>query len=153
MSNDKVQFHSSEPNGRNHFFKDVRANAQSTEPMSGSEAIYRFMKSVETLDREAVYVLHLDARLRIIGKELVSLGNLTGSIVDPKSVLREAIIRNCAAVVMVHNHPSGCHEPSEADRQITIQIKKACELMRVDFLDHLIIGCNGYFSFADKRIL
>lgn len=159
MSNDKNEFKieeilksSSEPNGRNHFIQ-IRVNAQGQEPISGSEAVYRYMKDIETLDRESVFAIHLDTRLKIIGRELVSLGNLTGSIVDPKAVIREAIIRNSAAIILVHNHPSGDFSPSTADKLVTEKVKKACDLVGIDFLDHIIIGANGYVSMADKRLL
>ena len=70
-------------NGRN-LFLEIRESVQDQNPISGSNAIYEYMKDLEVLDREAVYVIHLDAHLKILARELISLGTLTSSIVVPR---------------------------------------------------------------------
>jgi DNA repair protein RadC len=101
-------------------------------------------------------VLLLNGRHRTIGECVeVSRGTLTASLVHPREVFRAAIIRNAAAVVMIHNHPSGDSKPSSEDREVTKRMVEAGQLIGIKVVDHVIIGdgCENYFSFQEAGLL
>lgn len=101
----------------------------------------------EHLDREAVTVLALDTKHRIAAVQVVSVGTLNGSTVHPREVYKTAILANAAAIIIVHNHPSGELTPSPDDIAITRRIRKAGEILGIELLDHVIINdecTDGY---------
>ena len=102
------------------------------------------------LDREQFLVACLDAKHAIIGVNVVSIGSLTLSIVHPREVFKPAILLNSAAIICVHNHPSGHPEPSPEDRVLTTRLRQAGDLIGITILDHLILGEDRMFSFADQ---
>jgi len=81
---------------------------------------------------------------------MVSQGSLDSSPVHPREVYKSALLASAASVIFVHSHPSGDPEPSISDREITRQLKEAGELLGIEVLDHVIIGQDEYYSFADK---
>ncbi len=100
--------------------------------------------------RESFHVLLLDGRHRLIGLEAVSVGTLTASLVHPREVFREAIRRAAAAMLLVHNHPSGDPGPSLEDRDVTRRLQAAGELLGIRVLDHVIVAEEGYYSFREQ---
>ena len=100
--------------------------------------------------REHFYAVHLDNKHRKLRDVLVSLGSLTASIVHPRDVFHQ-IVRcpGVAAVVFVHNHPSGDPTPSKEDIEITRRLREVGEIMGVRVLDHIVIGKGRYVSFVD----
>ncbi len=100
--------------------------------------------------RESFHVLLLDGRQRLIGLEAVSVGTLTASLVHPREVFREAIRRAAAAMLLVHNHPSGDPGPSIEDRDVTRRLQAAGELLGIRVLDHVIVAEGGYYSFREQ---
>jgi DNA repair protein RadC len=106
------------------------------------------------LDQEVFSVIFLDTKHRVLGKpETLFQGTINTASVFPREVVKRALDVGAAAIVAVHNHPSGNPEPSHEDRRVTEDLKNACQLMEISLLDHLIIGNDRYFSFADKRML
>jgi len=103
--------------------------------------------------REVFLTLLLDAKNRIIREERISEGSLTASIVHPREVFNPVIKESAAAVIFIHNHPSGDPSPSSEDLEITRRLKEAGELLGVRVLDHIIIGAQDYVSFADRGLL
>ena len=103
--------------------------------------------------REHFLVLLLNARHEVIGRETVSIGSLNASIVHPREVFRPALIASAAAVVLVHNHPSGDPEPSEEDLSITKRLVEAGELLGIGVLDHVIVASRGVISFRSRQLL
>jgi DNA repair protein RadC len=101
-------------------------------------------------DREEMLVVLLDAKHKIIGINSVSTGSLTLSIVHPRETFKAAIVSNCAAIILAHNHPSGDPAPSQEDRALTKRLKEGGELLGIPVLDHLVIGDGRYVSFADQ---
>ena len=97
--------------------------------------------------------LHLDAKNRIICFDKVSIGSLNASIVHPREVYKTALLSSAAAVLFIHNHPSGDTTPSREDIDMTKRLKDAGELFGIRVLDHLIVGEEGYYSFANNGIL
>ena len=98
-------------------------------------------------------VLLLDGRHRVLGEEIVSLGTLTASLVHPREVFRPAIRASAAALILVHNHPSGDPEPSPEDRTVTERLASAGDLLGVPVLDHVVVAERGFRSLRDDGTL
>jgi DNA repair protein RadC len=104
----------------------------------------------EGLDREQFLVCGLDAKHRIIGINIVSIGSLTLAIVHPREVFKPLILMNAAAFICAHNHPSSDPTPSPEDRVLTQRLRQGAELLGITLLDHVILGEDRHFSFADQ---
>ncbi len=104
-------------------------------------------------ERETCVVLFLNRKPALISTEVLFEGTLTQATVHPREIVRYALLKNAAAVICGHNHPSGEIKPSTDDQVITSKIKRACALVEIQLLDHLIIAGGEFFSFADKGIL
>ncbi len=103
--------------------------------------------------KEHLCVLFLDAKNRIIRHEIVSVGTLTASLIHPREIFKAAIRESANAIILVHNHPSGDTQPSNADKQVTRLLKEAGNLLQIDVLDHVIVGADDWFSFRDHQML
>ncbi len=103
--------------------------------------------------KEHFLILLLDGKNRIIREEQVSEGSLNQSIVHPREVFKPAIRESAAAIILVHNHPSGDPTPSREDREITRRLKEGGDLLGIRVLDHIIIGDGGYTSFVEQGLL
>ena len=90
---------------------------------------------------ESFYVIHLSTRRMVIGHTLVATGTLDTILVHPREVFRPAVVANSAAIILLHNHPSGDPSPSEADIKVTRDLIRAGQLMKIEVLDHVIMGC------------
>ncbi len=101
---------------------------------------------IADLDRECVIAIMLDIRHRVIGLHTVAVGSLTSCPVHPASVFKAAMLTNAAAIIMVHNHPSGSLGRSRADEDLTARIVAAGRLLGIDVLDHLIVTDSGFVS-------
>ena len=97
-------------------------------------------------DAETLVVLLLNTRRRVKGHHLVSIGTMDTLLVSPSSVFRIAIISGAAAIALVHNHPSGEAAPSEADIKVTRDLIRAGQLLKIEVLDHVIIGIHQHVS-------
>lgn len=104
-------------------------------------------------EHEVFAVLFCDNKHRVIAYEEMFRGTIDGASVHPREVVKTAMKRNAAAVVLAHNHPSGDPEPSQADIRITQRLKDALALINVRILDHMIVGHADVISFAEKRLL
>jgi len=103
--------------------------------------------------REHFLVLLLNARHEVVARETVSVGSLNASIVHPREVFRPAVLASAAAIVLVHNHPSGDPEPSEEDLSITKRLVQAGELLGISVLDHVIVAGRGVVSLRARQML
>lgn len=93
---------------------------------------------------EHFWVFFLNTRRKVIGCEMISKGTLDTILVHPREVFRSAIVRNSAAIIIIHNHPSGDSAPSEADIKVTRDIIKGGQLLKIELLDHVIIGTPNF---------
>ncbi len=84
---------------------------------------------------------------------MVSEGGITGTVADPRIILRKALEQDAVSLVLCHNHPSGSLRPSRADEQLTQKIKEAASFLDITVLDHIIVSEDGYFSFADEGLI
>ncbi|UPT65889.1 MAG: DNA repair protein RadC [Sphingobacteriales bacterium JAD_PAG50586_3] len=107
----------------------------------------------EDLKHEEFWVLLLNRANKVVRKERISTGGVAGTIVDNKIILKLAIETLASGMLLAHNHPSGNLKPSQADINLTRQIKQAAQLLEVNLVDHLIVTDHGYFSFADEGML
>lgn len=122
-------------------------------PLRSSEDVYRhFRERLEGEKREIFYVVLLTNKNRKIRDVKISEGSLTASLVHPREVFNPVIRESAAAVIFVHNHPSGDPAPSPEDLEITRRLKEVGELMGVRVLDHVVIGHDRYFSFNDRGL-
>jgi DNA repair protein RadC len=103
--------------------------------------------------RERFVAFYLDARHRVRRRRLISVGTLTASLVHPREVLAPAVRHRAAALVAVHNHPSGDPEPSPEDVSLTERLRAASELLGVELLDHVIVAREGFVSLREHGVL
>ena len=103
--------------------------------------------------KEMFITLHLDGKNRIICMDLVSIGSLNQSIVHPREVFKTACLSSAAAILLIHQHPTGDPSPSSEDISITRRLKEAGEIMSIKVLDHIIIGEGEYLSFVERGLL
>lgn len=121
-----------------------------SDPIQTSTAAAALLRPCfEGLDREQFLICGLDAKHRIIGINIVSIGSLTLAIVHPREVFKALILMNVAAFLCVHNHPSTDPTPSPEDRVLTQRLRHGAELLGIPLLDHLVLGETSYYSFAD----
>ena len=135
--------------------------AEQPAPVAGAPALHSSAETADYIrpqigaaDREAFVILHLDVKNQLLDVELHGLGDVDSSAVYPRQVFRSALLRNAAALIFCHNHPSGDPEPSLADRELTRDLVVGAHALGIKVLDHIIVGRGeGYFSFADKGLL
>ncbi len=137
-----------------------RERAEAKERIRDAAGAIRYVRDyfgpyLRDLLKEYFYIIFLDSRNKVIGTLEVSKGSLDAALVDKAEILKEATLRSASALILVHNHPSGEAEPSRDDLTITREITKACELVGIRVLDHIVIGRNedDYFSFLNKGLL
>ena len=124
------------------------------EAIRGPEDVHRhFHPRLRHASREQFLVVLLDGRHRLIRHETVSEGTLTASLVHPREVFRPALRAAAAALILVHNHPSGDPAPSPEDRQVTARLVQAGEILGVRVLDHVIVAERGYTSLREEGVI
>lgn len=122
--------------------------------ISSSEDVYNELKpELLDLDVEEFWVLLLNRSNHVIKKERVSLGGLSGTLVDPKVVFRIAIQNLAANLILVHNHPSGNARPSKNDNNLTKKLVESGKMLELHILDHLIFTNESYFSYLDEGLI
>jgi len=99
-------------------------------------------------EREIFRCLFLDSQLHLIADENMFYGSIRSSYVHPREIVKRGLKLNASALIVAHNHPSGTSKPSDADRKLTKDIRSACDLVEINLLDHIVIGCGEMTSFA-----
>lgn len=118
-----------------------------------AEAYRILVPKLAHLPHEEFWILHLNNANCVIYESRLSKGGITGTFVDVRLLLKEALEVGAVALILAHNHPSGTLKPSNADKELTRKIKRGAEVMDIKILDHLIITREDYFSFADQNLL
>ncbi|MEZ4793565.1 MAG: DNA repair protein RadC [Gelidibacter sp.] len=122
--------------------------------IESSHSVFELMQPIMgELPHEEFWIVYLNNSNKVIHKNQLSKGGITGTLVDVRLVMKTAIEVGSVGLILVHNHPSGTLKPSDADKQITQKLKTACESIDIKVLDHLIVTEKSYFSFADEGIL
>lgn len=107
-----------------------------------------------TKNAEEFYVIFLNTNNRVVSVQSVSNGGITSTVVDSRIIFKKALeLSTVTQIIIAHNHPSGNCTPSEADKKLTQKIKEAGQFIDIKLLDHIIVGANQYFSFADEGLL
>jgi DNA repair protein RadC len=122
-------------------FKDIQAAASYVQPL------------LADYPHEVFAVLYLDQANRLKHEEIISRGGITATYVDPRIIFKSALREAAVGILVAHNHPSGNLRPSRADEILTTRIKEGANYMDIKLLDHIIVGPNGYFSFANEGLL
>jgi len=120
-------------------------------PMTSPKAVYNFMKTEAKADREIFWVLHLNAKNKIIQKEMAAMGAVDHCSIQPGIVLRGAVASGAAGIITVHNHPSGDPSPSSDDRQLWRRMREVCQLLGIRLLDNIVIGTDGFYSDEEHK--
>ncbi len=131
----------------------VKAETKLADSPERVAAIVRAYWGEGELDREHLVCLMINARSQVIGINTVSIGTLQASLVHPRCLFKPALILGAAAVVVVHNHPSGDCSPSSDDRDTTRRLVRAGGILGVPVLDHVVIGADSFFSFREHGLL
>lgn len=121
--------------------------------VTSNDAAAIFQPLLGDLQHEEFWVMLLNRNNIMVDKTMISKGGLSGTVIDVRIILKIAIDKLACSIILCHNHPSGNLMPSEADKEITRKIKEAGKHMDIPVLDHLIIGNETYFSFADEGLL
>jgi len=119
-----------------------------------SQDIAQFLRTtLKDHNYEVFAVVYLNRANRINHFEIISKGGITGTVADPRVILKKALEKEATSLVLCHNHPSGNVQPSRADEEITKKIKEAAGYLDISIIDHIIVSEEGYFSFADDGML
>ena len=122
--------------------------------ITSSKSVFELMQPIiGELEHEEFWIIYLNNSNKVIHKNQLSKGGITGTLVDVRLVLKNALEVGALGLILAHNHPSGTLKPSEADKNITQKLKTAAESLDIKVLDHLIITEKAYFSFADENVL
>jgi len=122
--------------------------------ISSSLDIARYLQArLKDYRHEVFAVLFLNRANKINHFEIVSEGGITGTVADPRVILRKALEQDAVNIILCHNHPSGSLRPSRADEQLTVKIREASRFLDITVLDHIIVSEEGYYSFADEGLL
>lgn len=124
---------------------------QERKDLGSPQAIYDYMRPImQDLDTEEAWIILMNQNYRLIKEERLSHGGITETLVDVRLIVKEALLNNATIVALCHNHPSDNARPSKEDDRLTERVKKACELMRIYLLDHVIVTESNYYSYREK---
>lgn len=122
--------------------------------ITGSIDVFNLMNPILTdLNYEEFWVIFLNRSNKMICKQKISQGGITGTVTDVRIILKSALDERSTSIILCHNHPSGNLQPSDADISLTRRLKESANLMDIAVLDHLIIAGKSYFSFADENLI
>jgi DNA repair protein RadC len=120
---------------------------------SSTDIARHFQALLKDSHAEAFWVAYLNRANKLIRSECISTGGITGTVADPRIILKKALDLRAVNMILCHNHPSGNLRPSKADEEITFKIKNAAALLDIQVLDHIIVSIEGFFSFADEGLI
>ena len=134
----------------------IRRNAtdKKKDHITRSSDIANYLRATLEFRKQEVFaVVFLNRGNRVTHLEIISEGGMTGTVADPRIILKKALDHDATAIVLCHNHPSGNVRPSRADELLTQKIKQAAAFFDINIMDHIIVSNEGYFSFADEGLL
>jgi len=122
--------------------------------VSDSKEIANYLQAILRDHHHEVFaVVFLNRANKINHFEIISQGGITGTVADPRIILKKALEEDAVSIILCHNHPSGSLKPSKADEELTHKIKQAAKYFDIKVLDHIIVSEDGYYSFADQGII
>lgn len=129
----------------------MEEKSEEREDLGSSISIYQHMLPyMIDLKHEEFWILLMNQNFKLIKKVRMSVGGVTDCAVDVRMIIKEVVLNNATILAVCHNHPSCSPSPSKNDDLLTIQISKACEIMRIFFMDHVIITDGAFYSYHDK---
>ncbi|WP_409965588.1 hypothetical protein PIECOFPK_01688 [Mycovorax composti] len=120
---------------------------------SSQDAALFLKERLKDYTHEIFAVLYLNRANKLISFDIISEGGITGTVADPRIILKKALEKNAVNIILSHNHPSGNLQPSKADELLTAKMRQAAQLLDITILDHIIVSDLGYYSFADNNML
>jgi DNA repair protein RadC len=133
--------------------EEVQAYLPPDRRYTSPEQISQIFSFLTSESKEYFFCLHMDGKNRICCIDCVSIGSLNQSIVHPREVFKTALLSSAAAIILIHNHPTGDPSPSSEDIAITRRLKEAGELLGIRVLDHVIVGSDGVCSFVERGLV
>lgn len=133
--------------------RQATASIEKTVVSSSADVATYLQTSLRDYKHEVFAVIFLNRANKINDFKIISEGGITGTVADPRIILKKALEEDAVSIILCHNHPSGSLKPSRADEELTHKIKEAAKYFDIKVLDHLIVGDDGYYSFADEGIL
>ena len=128
-----------------------RAKVEEVPLLNSAEAIYNYMyTTIQDLDIEEGWILMMKQNFRLIEAKRISIGGLTMAPIDIRLMMKEVLMKNTTILAFCHNHPSGNTSPSHEDDLLTTRIRKACELLRIHFADHVVLTDGKYYSYREE---
>ena len=128
-----------------------REQAEERRDLGSATLMYRYLHThMQDLDVEEAWVLLMNQNFKLIRAERISHGGISETAVDVRVIMREAVLNNATILALCHNHPSNNLRPSAEDDRLTQRVKQACTLMRIHFLDHVIITDGAYYSYHEQ---
>jgi len=125
-----------------------------TETITGSASVAKYLQArFMDLPHEVFAVVFLNRANKIRHFEIISSGGITGTVADPRIILKKALEEDAVSLILCHNHPSGNLRPSRADQELTSKISNAAKYFDINILDHIIVSTDGYYSFADEGMI
>ncbi len=122
--------------------------------LSSPQAVVDFARvKLAGLTHEAFMVIYLNVKNEVLEHEIIHEGTIDRAVVYPRRIMEAALAHHAAGLILIHNHPSGHPEPSEEDKRLTRAIAEAARPMDIQIIDHIVVGKDGYFSFAEERLL
>lgn len=129
----------------------AREKAEERRNLNSATAIYNYMHTkLQDADVEEAWILLMNQACKLIEAKRISHGGITETAVDVRIIIKEALLKNATVLALCHNHPSNNAHPSREDDRLTERVSKACELMRIHFLDHIIVCDGSYYSYHEN---
>ena len=133
--------------------RQALGSIEKTVVTSSADVATYLQTSLRDYKHEVFAVIFLNRANKINDFKIISEGGITGTVADPRIILKKALEQDAVSLILCHNHPSGSLKPSRADEELTFKIKEAAKYFDIKVLDHLIVSDDGYYSFADEGIL
>jgi len=122
--------------------------------LSSPQAVIDFARmKLSGLPHEAFMVIYLNTKNKVLKYEIVQEGTVDRAVVFPRKIIEGALANHASGLILLHNHPSGHHQPSDEDKHLTRSIAEAARIVDLRILDHIVVGKEGYFSFMENHIL
>lgn len=130
-----------------------RLNTENKIEILSSQDIWNACADIRESKKEHFVVFYLDTQNRLIERQIISIGTLNSSLVHPREVFEPAVRLSSSSIVIAHNHPSGVLDPSVEDKEVTIRLQKAGEIVGIELTDHIIMTKTGYSSFKKEKLI
>lgn len=130
-----------------------RISDQKSKQMVNPETVWQSLQSYAKLKKEHLIAIYLDARSRVIEREVISIGTVDSTMLHPREIFEPAIRYTASQIIIAHNHPSGNVTPSNEDREMTAEVMKAGDILKIKVVDHIIFTEDEYFSFMEANFM